>query len=121
MVRKPSFEPFLTISQSKVSCAVGMASRASEIGRISSSANLRAVICQSRCSLLNVKSMMLSLSERGDLFGGDCGRRAPIAGQNFGDSQLGIAIALAAVQADARVVHVFLHRHVAHHTHGAEY
>ena len=34
MVRNPSLEPFLTMSQSKVSRAVGMASRASEIGRI---------------------------------------------------------------------------------------
>ena len=37
-----------------------IASRASEIGRISSSANLRAVICQWRCSLLSAKSMVRS-------------------------------------------------------------
>jgi hypothetical protein len=42
-VRKPSFEPFLMMSQSKVSRGSAMASRSSEIGRISSSANLRAV------------------------------------------------------------------------------
>ena len=57
MVRKPSLEPFLMISQSQVSRAVGMASRCSEIGRISSSANLRAVICHARCSSLRLKSM----------------------------------------------------------------
>ena len=54
------------MSQSKVSCASGDSSRASEIGRISSSANLRAVICQARCSLLSEKSMSLSLSFRGE-------------------------------------------------------
>ena len=59
-VRKPSFEPFLMMSQSKVSRASAMASRAREIGRISSSANLRAVICHARCSLLSVKSMARS-------------------------------------------------------------
>ena len=32
-VRKPSLEPFLMMSQSQVSAAVGMASRSSECGR----------------------------------------------------------------------------------------
>ena len=63
MVRKPSLEPFLMISQSQVSRAVSIASRASESGRISSSANLRAAICQERCSLLRVKSMEASSPE----------------------------------------------------------
>src|SRR5215471_10339698 len=56
-VRKPSLEPFLMISQSNVSRGSAISSRSSESGRISSSANLRAVICQARCSLLSVKSM----------------------------------------------------------------
>ena len=56
-VRKPSREPFLMMSQSQVSAAVSMASRSSEIGRTSSSANLRAATCQERCSLLSVKSI----------------------------------------------------------------
>ena len=60
MVRKPSLEPFLMISQSNVSRGSAISSRSSEIGRISSSANLRVVICQERCSLLKVKSMGLS-------------------------------------------------------------
>jgi hypothetical protein len=45
------------MSQSKLSCASGFSSSSSEIGLISSSANLRAVICQARCSLLREKSM----------------------------------------------------------------
>src|ERR1700733_9301836 len=123
MVRKPSFEPFLTISQSKVSGAVGMASRASDMGRISSSANWRAVICQWRCSLLNAKSMMASLGGTEKLFGRDGRRRrAVIARQRLGNAKLGFTIAAAAVvQGDAGVVNVFLHRDVTHHAHGAEH
>ena len=56
-VRRPSLEPFLMISQSKVSTAFGMASRSSDFGRSSSSANLRATCCQERCSSLRLKSM----------------------------------------------------------------
>src|ERR1039458_3721183 len=124
MVRKPSLEPFLMMSQSQVSRAVGMASRASESGRISSSANLRAAICQERCSLLRVKSMGASSREMFGLVAGQRHRavsRAPVAGQFFGDAQLGIGIAVAAMLANAGVVDVFLQRHVAHHAHRAEY
>jgi hypothetical protein len=98
MVRKPSLEPFLMMSQSQVSRAVGMASRASEIGRISSSANLRAAICQERCSLLRVKSIGASSGEMFRLFAGQrhiAVAGAPIAGQFFGDAQLGVGIAVA--------------------------
>src|SRR5215467_13141499 len=105
-VRKPSLEPFLMISQSNVSRGSAISSRSSESGRISSSANLRAVICQERCSLLRVKSMGLAL----DSFGR----------QRLGDAQLRIAVARAGMQADERVVHVLLQRHVPHHAHGAE-
>src|SRR5664279_1728685 len=98
MVRKPSLEPFLMMSQSQVSRAVGMASRASESGRISSSANLRAAICQERCSLLRVKSMGASSGEMFRLFADQRHRaitRAPVTGQLFGDAQLGVHIAVA--------------------------
>ncbi len=57
MVRKPSLDPFLMTSQSKVPRGSATASRSSEIGRISSRANLRAFICHSRCSSLIEKSM----------------------------------------------------------------
>jgi hypothetical protein len=50
------------MSQSKLSWASGFSSSASEIGLISSSANLRAVICQARCSLLREKSMEVNPS-----------------------------------------------------------
>ena len=46
--------------------------------------------------------------------------RPPVAGERLGDAQLRVAVAVAGVQADERVVHVFLQRHVAHHAHGAE-
>src|SRR5712671_5054932 len=45
------------MSQSNVSCGTGMSSRCSEIGRISSCANLRAFICHPRCSSVNEKFM----------------------------------------------------------------
>src|SRR5262245_65978878 len=118
MVRKPSLEPFLMISQSNVARGSSMSSRSREIGRISSSANLRAVICQARCSLLRVKSMAPALS----LFGRECGGacRPAIAGQSLGDVQLRLAVARAGMQADERVVHVLLQRHVPHPAHGPE-
>src|SRR3977135_3055319 len=124
MVRKPSFEPFLTISQSKVSRGSEISSRSSEIGRISSSANLRAVICQARCSLLRVKSMIVSLTvcltvSLGS-FGRERERGAPIARQGLGDAQFRLAVTRTGMQANECVVHVFLQRHVLHHAHGAE-
>src|SRR5712691_1948726 len=119
MVRKPSLEPFLMMSQSKVSRGSEISSRSTEIGRISSSANLRAVTCQARCSLLSVKSMVVSLvGSFGREHGG--GRGPPIARQHLADAQLGVVIARAGMEANERVVHVFLQRHVLHHTHGAE-
>src|SRR5262249_475890 len=119
MVRKPSLEPFLMMSQSKVARGSSISSRSSEIGRISSSANLRAVICQARCSLLRVKSMTPALSSfRGENGGGS--RRPAIARQRLGDAQLCLARPRAGVEADAGIVHVFLQRHIAHHAHGAE-
>src|SRR5215470_15779341 len=119
IVRKPSLEPFLMISQSKVCRGSSISSRSSEIGRISSSANLRAVICQARCSLLSVKSMVTILD---GLFGRETGgaHRPPIARQRFGDAQLGLAVAADGMQTDTRVADVFLQRHVFHHAHGAE-
>ena len=70
------------ISQSNVSRGSEISSRSSEIGRISSSANLRAVICQERCSLLSVKSMGCALvgsfgRERGAHRRAGDSRRAP--------------------------------------------
>src|SRR6266404_2667979 len=118
MVRKPSLEPFLMISQSNVPRGSAISSRSSEIGRISSSANLRAVICQERCSLLRVKSIGVSLGSFGREHRG--AHRPAIARQRLGDAQLGIGVAGAGVQADERVVHVLLQRHVPHHAHGAE-
>src|SRR6185312_9881509 len=103
----PSLEPFLMISQSKVSRAVGMASRSSEIGRISCSANLRAAICQERCSLLRVKSIGRPRVKTICLFPGhrqEAGGVAPIAVDFFRDAQARIAIAVAVVQTDAGVV-----------------
>src|SRR3954468_4944668 len=100
MVRKPSFEPFSTMSQSKVPCASGASSRSSVIGLTCSSANLRAVICQERCSLLSEKSMMLPL------FRSEHGLRAPVAGERLGDPQFVIGVAVAGVQADQSVVDV---------------
>src|SRR5215813_798029 len=114
MVRKPSLEPFLIMSQSNVSRGSAISSRASEIGRISSSANLRAVICQARCSLLRVKSMAPSL---GCQHGGE---RRPKARQRLGDAQLRLAVADAGIEADEGIVHVFAERHVAHHAHRPE-
>src|SRR5206468_9515845 len=105
-VRKPSFEPFLMISQSKVSRGSSISSRSSEVGRISSSANLRAVICQARCSLLRAKSIGTSV----DSFGREHGRarRPAIARQRLGDAQLRIAVAGAGIDGNQRIVHVFL-------------
>src|SRR5262249_18990465 len=117
MVRKPSLEPFLMTSQSKVAVGSAIASRASEIGRISSSANFRAVICQSRCSLLSEKSMAAA-SRSFSREHRRCG--AAIVGKRFGDAQLGVACAGAGMQAEERIVYVFLQRHVAHDAHGAE-
>src|ERR1044071_7462498 len=113
-VRKPSFEPFSTMSQLKELCASGASSRSSEIGFISSCANLRAVICQERCSLLSGKSI------NAPLFRGEHRRAAPVLGQRFGDPQPVVGGAVAAVEADAGVVDVLLQRHVAHHAHRAE-
>jgi hypothetical protein len=48
-----------SMTQSKVPRGSVMASRASEIGRISSSANLRAIICQAHCSLLSAACNLL--------------------------------------------------------------
>src|SRR5882672_3332125 len=118
MVRKPSLEPFLMISQSKASRGSGIASRASEIGRISSSANFRAFTCQERCSSFSEKSMSSPSDRFRDANG--WGGVAAIARQRFGDSQLRLARAAPGMQAHERVVHVFLQRHVAHHAHGAE-
>src|SRR5215475_13841802 len=119
MVRKPSLEPFLMISQSKVARGSSISSRSSEIGRTSSSANLRAVICQARCSLLRVKSMGPPLSSfRRENGGGS--RRPAIARQRLGDAQLRLARPRAGVETDAGIMHVFVHRHVAHDAHGAE-
>ena len=73
MVRKPSLEPFLMISQSKVARGSAISSRSSEIGRISSRANLRAFICQARCSSVSEKSMTVHL--RWNSFGRERGRR----------------------------------------------
>ena len=56
-VRKPRREPFLMISQSNVPAGSATWSHFSEIGRISSTANLRAFICQVRCSSLSEISM----------------------------------------------------------------
>src|SRR5262249_56164119 len=81
-----------------------------EVGRISASANLRAVICQERCSLLRVKSMGSALGLFGCEHGG--ARWSAIARQRLGDAQLGIAVARAGMQADERVVHELLQRHV---------
>src|SRR3989442_2122767 len=115
-VRKPSLEPFLMMSQSNVACGSVIASRSSEIGRISSAANLRAFICQSRCSSFSAKSMIRSSLRSANRRGGV----APVAGQGFGDLELGIGYAVAGVEADERVVDVSLQRHVAHDAHGAE-
>src|SRR5204862_7643456 len=114
-VRKPSFDPFSTMSQSKAPCASGASSRSSVIGLISSLANLRAVICQERCSLLSEKSMSVV-----PLFRSEHRGAAPVVRQRLGDAQLVVRIAVAGVQADHRVMDVFLQRHVAHHAHGAE-
>src|SRR5471032_1209536 len=118
MVRKPSLEPFLMMSQVQVSRAVEIASRSSEIGRISSSANLRASICQERCSFESEKSMRAP--DLVLLLGSQRLRRPAITGNNFGKAQLGITVAVTAVLADAGIVDVFLQRHIAHHAHGAE-
>src|SRR5439155_19511463 len=101
-------EPFLMISQSNVSRGSVISSRSSEIGRISSSANLRAVICQARCSLLRAKSMDLALGS----FGRDHGRarRPAIARQLLGDALFLIAVARVGVQAEERIVHLLLHQ-----------
>src|ERR1700722_3400295 len=115
-VRKPSFDPFLMMSQSQVSAAVGIASRSSEIGRTSSSANLRAAICQERCSLLRVKSMCVPSGS----LGRDRGGGAAIAGDMLGDAQARLAVAVARMLADAGIVQVLLQRHVAHHAHRTE-
>ena len=45
-LQKPSFEPFLITSQSNAASGSSVASHLREIGRISSSANLRALACQ---------------------------------------------------------------------------
>src|SRR5262249_46628957 len=102
------------MSQLKVPWASGASSRSSEIGLISSSANLRACICQERCSLLSEKSMVAPL------FRSEHRRAAPILGDGFGNAQPVVGRAVAGVEADAGVVDVFLQRHVAHHAHGAE-
>ena len=65
-----------------------MASRSSEIGRISSSANFRAATCQERCSLFRAKSMAASSLEIvcPGHFAGHRRRAAggaPIAGQDL--------------------------------------
>src|SRR5215467_13636184 len=116
-VRNPSLEPFLKSSQSKVSRGSAMRSRASETGRISSSANFRAFICQARCSSFSEKSILTSLSYASQ---SPVPSRSPVAGERFGDAKLVVSVAVSGVKADECVVHVFLQRHVAHHTHGAE-
>src|SRR6202795_2512254 len=103
MVRKPSLEPFSTMSQSKVPWASGASSRSSVIGLISSSANFRAVICQARCSLLSEKSISVV-----PLFRGEHRLRAPEIRQALGDAELVVGVAVAGVQADQCVVDVFL-------------
>src|SRR6266542_1969173 len=90
-VRKPSFEPFLMISQSKVSRGSSISSRPSEIGRISSSANLRAVICQARCSLLKVKSIALALPAFRRILHGAVDRLRREDGGDGGERQIGQA------------------------------
>src|SRR5215210_4841466 len=112
-VRKPSFEPLRMISQSNVPAGAAIASRASDIGRISSCANLRAFICHSRCSSFNAKSMVTPSWI--ELCVG-----AREARNRFGDEQLGCGVADFTEQEDQRVAHVFLHRHVAHDAHRAE-
>src|SRR4029077_9325712 len=119
MVRKPSLDPFLMISQSNVARGSEISSRSTEIGRISSSASLRAVFCQERCSLLSVKSMGCALfgsfaRERGRIGG------PAIAGERLGNVQLRVAVACTGMQGHQRIVHMFLQRHVTHHAHGAE-
>ena len=56
-VRKPSLEPFLMISQSKVSRGSEIMSRSSDMGATSSSANFLALSRHAICSSFKSKSM----------------------------------------------------------------
>src|SRR5262249_8338396 len=109
---------FLMISQSNVSRGSAISSRSREIGRISSSANLRAVICQARCSLLSVKSMGFPFSSLGRQHRG--ARRPTVACQRLRDAPFRFAAPHSGMEADARTLNVFLERNVSHHSHGAE-
>src|SRR5258707_8020127 len=117
-VRKPSLEPFLMISQSNVSRGSAISSRSGEVGGLPSSATLRAVICQARCSLLRVKSIGVTLSS----LGRQRRRVRPpaVACQRLCDTQFRLAAPHSGMEADACVLYVFVQRHVAHYPHGAE-
>src|ERR1017187_7080037 len=81
------------------------------MGRISSCANFRAFSCHARCSSFNVKSMLsLPLGGHWPLISCQC----------LGNLEFRSAVAVPGMQEDQCVADIPLHRHIPHHTHGAE-